>query len=146
MVLLGSPPSTVALSHCCSIALSRTVALFLCRFVSRLPFSLALLISVRMPPHRGGSRGGAERGSGRGDGGGGELPSNVSKVGGDSSGGGDIDSDMDIIDVDPLDPHNTAHVDVVYVKQPLRRAEAVPERGPIRRGWLQGCVHDSLEE
>ena len=121
----------VSALDCCSVALS-----------------LALSIAARMPPRRGGSRGGAGRGrgSGRGDGGGGELPGSVSGVGGGSSGGGDIDSDMDIIDVDPLRPHSTAHVDVVYVEQPLRRAEAVPERGPIRGGWLQGCVHDSLEE
>jgi hypothetical protein len=119
-----------------------------------------------MPPRRPsrGSKGGAGRaggagrgrGSGRGDGGGGELPGSgsVSGVGGGGSssgvglqsGAGDIDIDMDIIDVDPFRPHSTAHVDVVYVEQPLRRAEAVPEQGPIRRGWLQGCVRDTLEE
>lgn len=53
--------------------------------------------------------------------------------------------DLDIIDIDPYRPTETAHVEVVYAEEHLRRRQEVPSHGLIRDSWLEQCTQDSLQ-
>lgn len=97
-----------------------------------------------MPPRKGGRKRGAGRG--KTGGGSGGVADDRGMTGGRSGGVAHDPEVEEIIDLNPYRPEQTAHVEVVYVEASLRRRQLVPQQGPIRHGWLQGCVNDSVED